>query len=853
MLFTRSDQILHKMNQSGTSDNLLGSDGGAPPQFRLPDSDPGGAAPPERAAAGSRWGFVGPAAEEEITGDPCSSPESCSEEDGLPVPGEKEKFPQLMEVDDRPPEERARLREQWQKQRTSSILSVLTMGCLRTEKPPMDSNNQEELAPDSPVCRFRLEPIPANDEERFDIDKLFEIVASGDVERLHGLKDYLHKTMKPLSHSLYQSHGKTTLMKALLNVSSGENEIVDCLLNIAEDMGDIKKLINLSYTSSYYKGQTALHIAIERRNTYYVKKLVEKGADLYAKACGKLFQPDSSEPSFYFGELPLSLAACTNQPELVDFLLGASASVVEQDSHGNTVLHALVMVADDDSHHNTRFITAMYDHILLATAKVNTDWRLESIQNKEGLTPLKLAAKTGKVELFKHLLQREFKNKDTKHLSRKFTEWAYGPISCSLYDLDSLDTYDDDRSILELVVYGSDNPRRLDLLQVEPLCGLLNEKWNQFAGRLFLLHFLVYLLYLGAFTTIAYNKKDMHPFQSVKTARGYMYIVVRLITVIASIYFFLRGIVDLMRKRPKLNTFLIDGYYDVLFSTQGLLFLVSAALYLVSRSEYLGFMILSMVLGWVNLLYFTRGLERIGVYSVMIQKVLTGDIIPFFLIYVVFLSGFSAAIVTMLTDQPQWMGEESEPPSCTVEADCKGPDFRDITYTALELFKLTIGMGDLSFSKGYKYEELLYLLLIGYIVLTYVLLFNMLIALMSHTVEETAKESTRIWKLQRAITTLDLEWGLPRCVRSRLRSGVEKDLSGGGMANEQGRRWCFRVEEVDWSEWRVNLGNIREEPMSTPKTPTAPPAPMDKSRRIRNVLWLFRQRSSKEQQLENEA
>ena len=48
----------------------------------------------------------------------------------------------------------------------------------------------------------------------------------------------------------------------------------------------------------------------------------------------------------------------------------------------------------------------------------------------------------------------------------------------------------------------------------------------------------------------------------------------------------------------------------------------------------------------------------------------------------------------------------------------------------------------------YKYEELLYLLLTGYIVLTYVLLFNMLIALMSHTVEETAKESTRIWKLQ---------------------------------------------------------------------------------------------------------
>ena len=106
--------------------------------------------------------------------------------------------------------------------------------------------------------------------------------------------------------------------------------------------------------------------------------------------------PATASPT---GELPLSLAACTNQPELVDLLLGASASVVEQDSHGNTVLHALVMVADDDSQDNSRFITAMYDHILLATAKVHSDWRLESIHNKEGLTPLKLAAKRGKVEV----------------------------------------------------------------------------------------------------------------------------------------------------------------------------------------------------------------------------------------------------------------------------------------------------------------------------------------------------------------------------------------------------------------------------------------------------------------------
>lgn len=51
-------------------------------------------------------------------------------------------------------------------------------------------------------------------------------------------------------------------------------------------------------------GQTALHIAIERRSISYVKLLVSKGADVHAKACGIFFQPHDG-PNFYFGESTL--------------------------------------------------------------------------------------------------------------------------------------------------------------------------------------------------------------------------------------------------------------------------------------------------------------------------------------------------------------------------------------------------------------------------------------------------------------------------------------------------------------------------------------------------------------------
>jgi len=47
-------------------------------------------------------------------------------------------------------------------------------------------------------------------------------------------------------------------------------------------------------------GQTALHVAIERRSLKFVEMLVKKGADVHAKACGKFFQPNQ-ETCFYFG------------------------------------------------------------------------------------------------------------------------------------------------------------------------------------------------------------------------------------------------------------------------------------------------------------------------------------------------------------------------------------------------------------------------------------------------------------------------------------------------------------------------------------------------------------------------
>lgn len=57
-------------------------------------------------------------------------------------------------------------------------------------------------------------------------------------------------------------------------------------------------------------------------------------------------------------------------------------------------------------------------------------------------------------------------------------------------------------------------------------------------------------------------------------------------------------------------------------------------------------------------------------------------------------------------------------------------------------------MGDLDMIYSAQDPVVFLILLVTYIILTFVLLLNMLIALMGETVGQVSKESKKIWKLQ---------------------------------------------------------------------------------------------------------
>lgn len=711
------------------------------------------------------------------------------------------------------------------------------------EPPPMESPFQGEDRNFSPQIKVNLNYRKGlgpsqQDPNRFDRDRLFRVVSRGVPEELTGLPEYLRRTSKYLTDSAYTegSTGKTCLMKAVLNLQDGVNACILPLLQIDRDSGNPQPLVNAQCTDEFYRGHSALHIAIEKRSLQCVKLLVENGANVHSRACGRFFQKHQGT-CFYFGELPLSLAACTKQWDVVTYLLEnphQPASLEATDSLGNTVLHALVMIADN-SPENSALVIHMYDGLLQMGAHLCPTVQLEDICNHQGLTPLKLAAKEGKIEIFRHILQREFSG-PYQPLSRKFTEWCYGPVRVSLYDLSSVDSWEKN-SVLEIIAFHCKSPHRHRMVVLEPLNKLLQEKWDRLIPRFFF-NFACYLVYMLIFTIVAYHQPSLEQpaVPSSKATFGEsMLLLGHILILLGGIYLLLGQLWYFWRRRLFIWISFMDSYFEILFLVQALLTVLSQVLRFMETEWYLPLLVSSLVLGWLNLLYYTRGFQHTGIYSVMIQKVILRDLLRFLLVYLVFLFGFAVALVSLSREarSPKAPEDNTTTNTTTVtEKPMLGQEEEPVPYggildASLELFKFTIGMGELAFQEQLRFRGVVLLLLLAYVLLTYVLLLNMLIALMSETVNSVATDSWSIWKLQKAISVLEMENGYWWCRRKKHRSGrlLKVGTRGDGIPDE---RWCFRVEEVNWAAWEKTLPTLSEDPSGAgiagyEKNPTSKP------------------------------
>eukprot|EP00201_Polytomella_parva_P020198 CAMPEP_0175043104 /NCGR_PEP_ID=MMETSP0052_2-20121109/2973_1 /TAXON_ID=51329 ORGANISM="Polytomella parva, Strain SAG 63-3" /NCGR_SAMPLE_ID=MMETSP0052_2 /ASSEMBLY_ACC=CAM_ASM_000194 /LENGTH=456 /DNA_ID=CAMNT_0016306069 /DNA_START=224 /DNA_END=1591 /DNA_ORIENTATION=- len=274
-----------------------------------------------------------------------------------------------------------------------------------------------------------------------------------------------------------------------------------------------KTLVNTPYQErkfetdppGQYEGETALHISVVNHDFDMVKFLIQNGADPRARAYGPFFQADSA---LYYGEFPLSFAACTGQKDIVSFLKRHGARVnLDKDSNGNTALHMCVLHDQME----------MYDHLLECCGAS------ELVENSHSQTPLMLAAARGKLEMFQHIISR-----------RRRIAWAYGPVtsySLSLRELDSVTTIHARKgaSVSSAVNNGicidEALPRpgaistivrkgHLDLLAEPLMQTLLNSKWQRFGKTSFLIHASIYLVLVVAQTFLAWLHSSRTLFNS---------------------------------------------------------------------------------------------------------------------------------------------------------------------------------------------------------------------------------------------------------------------------------------------------------------------------------------------------
>ncbi|XP_039194595.1 transient receptor potential cation channel subfamily V member 6-like isoform X2 [Crotalus tigris] len=576
----------------------------------------------------------------------------------------------------------------------------------------------------------------------------------------------LRKLIQDGSCDIYQrgAIGETALHVATLYDCT---EAADFLLEVAPE------LINEKMTSALYEGQTAFHIAAVNQNVHLVKCLLKKRAHISTpRATGHFFRRNSSHRS-YFGEHILSFAACVGNEEIVRLLIENGADIRAQDSLGNTVLHILVLQP------NRTFACQMYNLILSYDKQEGNLEPLDLIPNNEGLTPFKLAGVEGNTVMFQHLMQK-----------RKQIMWSLGPITTILYDLTEIDSWGENQSFLELVVSTKKREARR-ILDITPVKELVNLKWKTYGRPYFCFLALFYVLYMICFTMCCVyrplknrpdnqtDERDNTIFvqktlqESYLTYEDQLRLVGELITVIGAMAILLFEIPDILRVGAKkyFGQTILGGPFHIIIITYACVILIIMVMRLTSTEGEVVPMSFALVLGWCNVMYFARGFQMLGPFTIMIQKMIFGDLIRFCGLMAVVIFGFASAFyIIFQTENPSNLGEFYNYPMSV--------------FSTFELF-LTIIDGPANYDVDLPF--VFCVVYAAFAIIAALLMLNLLIAMMGDTHWRVANEQDELWRAQVVATTVMLERKLPRCLWPR--SGIC------GQEYGLGDRWFLRVEE----------------------------------------------------------
>ncbi|XP_052029520.1 transient receptor potential cation channel subfamily V member 5 isoform X2 [Apodemus sylvaticus] len=506
------------------------------------------------------------------------------------------------------------------------------------------------------------------------------------------------------------------------------------------------------------------------QNVNLVRALLARGASVSARATGSAFHR-SSHNLIYYGEHPLSFAACVGSEEIVRLLIEHGADIRAQDSLGNTVLHILVLQP------NKTFACQMYN-LLLSYDGGDHLKSLELVPNNQGLTPFKLAGVEGNTVIFQHLMQK-----------RKHIQWSCGPLTSSLYDLTEIDSWGEELSFLELVVSSKKKEAR-QILEQTPVKELVSLKWKKYGQPYFCLLGALYIFYMICFTTCCVHRplkfrdanrthiRDNTIMEQKSLQEAYVTyqdkirLVGELVTVIGAVIILLLEIPDIFRVGASryFGQTVLGGPFHVIIITYASLVLLTMVMRLTNVNGEVVPLSMALVLGWCSVMYFSRGFQMLGPFTIMIQKMIFGDLLRFCWLMAMVILGFASAFyIIFQTEDPENLGEFSDYPTAM--------------FSTFELF-LTIIDGPANYSVDLPF--MYHLTYFAFAIIATLLMLNLFIAMMGDTHWRVAQERDELWRAQVVATTVMLERKMPRFLWPR--SGIC------GCEYGLGDRWFLRVE-----------------------------------------------------------